>query len=164
MLEILAEWRVHGARDVTGDGIDGLRFTAETRLATDVDYFPLRVEPQLINGIHVDSWPMPGIGRVVVACHRGGDRRGHVQSLGEGRAEAAVQDANAGVAGAAQHPPRPRRGVRAVMIVVHHDVRFRADAPRSEALGPALDGGERMTAAARRIEAFLARGAQLRIE
>src|SRR5258708_27689810 len=137
MFEILAEWRVHGAGDVTGDGMDGLRSAADPRPAADVDYLPLRVEPQLINGIHVDSWPMPGIGRVAVACHRGGDRRGHVQSLGEGRAEAAVQYANAGVAGAAQHPPPPRRGVRAVMIVVHHDVRFPADPPRSEPLGPA---------------------------
>src|SRR5258708_2678630 len=101
MLEILAEWRVHGAGDVTGDGIDGLRFAAEPRLAADVDYLPLRVEPQLINGIHVDSWPMPGIGQVAVARHRDVDRRGHGQPLGEGRAEAAVQGANAGVAGAA---------------------------------------------------------------
>src|SRR5258708_34276810 len=105
MLEILAEWRVHGAGDVTGDGIDRLRFAAEPRLAADVDYLPLRVEPQLINGIHVDSWPMPGIGRVAVACHRGGDRRGHVQSPGEGRPEAAARYRNGGAAGAAQQPP-----------------------------------------------------------
>ena len=64
------------------------------------------------------------------------------------------------VADRAQHPPHPRRRVRAVRVVVHDHARLRRDAPLRDLPQPAIDGRQRMASALRRI----AGSAELRLE
>ena len=58
-----------------------------------------------------------------------------------------------------QHPPRAGRGVRAVLVVVHEDVRLRRDAPLRDLPAPLIDGRQRVASAARGV----ARRRQLRL-